>query len=451
MRFHKNTLYSLLISSNLLFLTLSNGLFKRPILTLYLLMFLGLSLRPALIKQMFSLCRRCYPLMIVFVWCAVTAQWSPWPKVTYYELFWQLILFGYVTLFVLHFYAINARRVVYYTFCFWLCCTYLLVMKNDVLAGRVLEISGAFANKNNLGPIISVFLFFYLYSVQRWNLWRVGMLLATFLLLLATLSKTSIALFVLVIVLAWLIFSWDRLLIHRFRRFYYGSGRIVAFGVSVTLVLLFVLYYRDLVDWVLTHVREEWLTGRGKLWLVMLNQSYEKLFLGVGYSAVWGLGDNNLIQETELAQYAPEWVEKLAASDGGYVDMLISIGAIGTALFVYTICDFFMTFYTSLRTQKNVAITKLCFCVGTFVVLNNVTETKFLLGSGFSWFCFLFCYVLLKYITGKERVFSRRSLNHRSLNEQASGHCILNNRISNSRISNNRILNQRILNNKVSS
>ncbi|SHF75757.1 hypothetical protein [Vibrio gazogenes] len=408
MRFHKNTLYSLLISSNLLFLTLSNGLFKRPILTLYLLIFLLLSFRPSIIKQMFSLCRRCYPLMIVFAWCAVTGQWSSWPKATYYELLWQLILFGYVTLFVIHFYAINARRVVYYTFCVWLFLTYLLVFKNDVLAGRLLEISGAFANKNNLGPIISVFLFFYIYSVQRWNGLRVGMLLATFLLLLATVSKTSIALFVLVTLLAWRIFYWDKQLVHRFRRLYYGSGRIVGFGISVALALMLVLYYRDMVDWLLMHVRDEWLTGRGKLWLVMLNQSYDKLFLGVGYSAVWGLGDNNLIQETELAKYAPEWVEKLAASDGGYVDMLISIGAIGTALFVYTIGDFFMTFYISLRTQKNVAITKLCFCVGTFVVLNNVTETKFLLGSGFSWFCFLFSYVLLKYITGKEHILKNK-------------------------------------------
>lgn len=157
MRFHKNTLYSLLISSNLLFLTLSNGLFKRPILTLYLLIFLLLSLRPSVIKQIVSLCRQCYPLMIVFVWCAVTAQWSPWPKVTYYELFWQLILFVYVTLFVIHFGVIHTRRVVYYTFCIWLFLTCLLVFKNDLLAGRVLEISGAFANKNNLGPIISVF------------------------------------------------------------------------------------------------------------------------------------------------------------------------------------------------------------------------------------------------------------------------------------------------------
>ncbi|WNJ96094.1 O-antigen ligase family protein [Vibrio ruber] len=408
MRFHKNTLYSLLISSNLLFLTLSNGLFKRPILTLYLLIFLLLSLRPSVIKQIVSLCRRCYPLMIVFAWCAVTAQWSPWPKVTYYELFWQLILFVYVTLFVIHFGVIHTRRVVYYTFCIWLFLTCLLVFKNDLLAGRVLEISGAFANKNNLGPIISVFLFFYLYSVERWNLWRVGMLLVTFLLLLATLSKTSIVLFVLVTLLAQVIFYWDKLLVSRFRRLYYGSGRVVAFGVSIACVLMLLLYYRDMVDWLLMHVRDEWLTGRGKLWLVMLNQSYEKLFFGVGYSAVWGLGDNNLIQETELAKYAPEWVEKLAASDGGYIDMLISIGAIGTALFIYTICDFFMTFYRSLQTQKNVAITKLCFCVGTFVVLNNVTETKFLLGSGFSWFCFLFCYVLLKYITGKENILKNK-------------------------------------------
>ncbi|WP_159440423.1 O-antigen ligase family protein [Vibrio ruber] len=346
--------------------------------------------------------------MIVFVWCAVTAQWSPWPKVTYYELFWQLILFVYVTLFVIHFGVIHTRRVVYYTFCIWLFLTCLLVFKNDLLAGRVLEISGAFANKNNLGPIISVFLFFYLYSVQRWNLWRVGMLLVTFLLLLATLSKTSIVLFVLVTFLAQVIFYWDKLLVSRFRRLYYGSGRMVAFGVSIACVLMLLLYYRDMVDWLLMHVRDEWLTGRGKLWLVMLNQSYEKLFFGVGYSAVWGLGDNNLIQDTELAKYAPEWVEKLAASDGGYIDMLISIGAIGTALFIYTICDFFMTFYRSLQTQKNVAITKLCFCVGTFVVLNNVTETKFLLGSGFSWFCFLFCYVLLKYITGKENILKNK-------------------------------------------
>ncbi|MDW6003089.1 O-antigen ligase family protein [Vibrio mangrovi] len=404
MRFRKNTLYSLLISSNLLFLTLSNGLFKRPILTLYLLIFLMLSLRPTVIKQVFTLCRRCYPLMVVFLWCAMTAQWSPWPKVTYYELFWQLVLFLYVTLFVIRFYELNSRRVIYYSFCVWLFLTYLLVAKNDLLAGRLLEISGAFANKNNLGPIISVFLFFYVYSVCQWNLLRVGMLLATFLLLLATLSKTSIALSVFVALLAWIIFSWDKLLVHRFRRLYYGSGRVIGLVLSGMLVLTLMFYYRDMVDWLLTHVREEWLTGRGQLWLVMLNQSYEKLFLGVGYSAVWGLGDNNLIQETELAKYAPEWVEKLAASDGGYVDMLISIGAVGTALFVYTICDFFMTFYSSLQLQKNIELTKLCFCVGTFVVLNNVTETKFLLGSGFSWFCFLFCYVLLKYITGKEVV-----------------------------------------------
>ncbi|MBF4318273.1 hypothetical protein EAY30_25710 [Vibrio anguillarum] len=139
------------------------------------------------------------------------------------------------------------------------------------------------------------------------------------------------------------------------------------------------------MDYIYYHIDDDFLTGRGKLWLTMLLHAEDKLISGFGFNSVWGKGDWSEIYDTDLYLHNPLWVEALAASDGGYIDLIISIGIIGLFLFLfYTTNSFLRVLMLKNVNSKFFMITTL-----TFILLHNVSETTFLLSINILWFLFI--------------------------------------------------------------
>ncbi|MBF4291075.1 hypothetical protein EAY50_23815, partial [Vibrio anguillarum] len=139
-------------------------------------------------------------------------------------------------------------------------------------------------------------------------------LIISVLLLMLSLSKTSIILFFISLISGFLI-SKSKISSHSFFS--------ASLSWMILLIILFsiVVYYRfNIMDYIYYHIDDDFLTGRGKLWLTMLLHAEDKLISGFGFNSVWGKGDWSEIYDTDLYLHNPLWVEALAASDGGYID-----------------------------------------------------------------------------------------------------------------------------------
>nr|WP_029388118.1 O-antigen ligase family protein [Vibrio anguillarum] len=204
-------------------------------------------------------------------------------------------------------------------------------------------------------------------------------LIISVLLLMLSLSKTSIILFFISLISGFLI-SKSKISSHSFFS--------ASLSWMILLIILFsiVVYYRfNIMDYIYYHIDDDFLTGRGKLWLTMLLHAEDKLISGFGFNSVWGKGDWSEIYDTDLYLHNPLWVEALAASDGGYIDLIISIGIIGLFLFLfYTTNSFLRVLMLKNVNSKFFMITTL-----TFILLHNVSETTFLLSINILWFLFI--------------------------------------------------------------
>lgn len=398
MKISKLFIQESIIVLTILMLTLSNGLLKRPILILFFstMVYFCVS-KISNIRFAKDLIKKSWPLLIVYLWCFISVTWSPWPQKTLYELGWQMIVYIYVILFIITLLRVDNTKVVRFITVSWVILTTFLVLSLDVVHGRVLEVTGAFYSKNNLGPVIGMMVFYFLFAIKRWDIVNIGIISLVVILLVMTFSKTSIAVTFIILCVSSILNNkrWQALPAAS-RFFLFSPVRIALWIAAIVVPVLLAINYNWIFDILYSNLEDDWLTGRGRLWIVMLNQSFGHLLYGMGYASVWGVGDYNVIQDTILAKYAAEWVDKLAASDGGYIDMFIAIGSVGVGLFAHLIFDFYKTYFRIVSLGKTDKFTSLAFCIGTFAVINNITETTFLLAASFSWFNFILAYLLLK-------------------------------------------------------
>ena len=161
--------------------------------------------------------------------------------------------------------------------------------------------------------------------------------------------------------------------------------------------MLLLNYSKELLDYLFLNLAEDAFTGRGRLWIEMLRSAEHRLDFGLGYNAVWGMGDWNQVLQTSLGRNDPLWADKLAASDGGYVDVVVAIGFYGLVILIFALLQVFMN---SIRSKSiNVA-----FFAVIILIFHNLTETTFLMGSNLSWFFFL---IVAGVVAGRDVVRER--------------------------------------------
>jgi exopolysaccharide production protein ExoQ len=260
----------------------------------------------------------------------------------------------------------------------------LVLLKYYPLLGRVYgrwdgqEMwTGVTTHKNSLGQLcaVSVFILFW-GSLRRWNAgerhktWLqpitdvLVVLIAAYLLRgpEGSYSATSVVILTIGSSIAFFFF--------RVKSF----ARIVATNLktfAIAAVLMYYLLAQSLMGLVTSAVnRDETLTGRTDIWLVLREVAATSPIVGQGYGGFWGLH--------------PEITAKTAVGEGhnGYLDIYVELGAVGIAL----LAVFLLAYCGKVRQRFDTAFaySVLAVCLLSMTLLYNLSESAFLT-NGYLW------------------------------------------------------------------
>lgn len=372
----------------MLLLLLGNGLFKRPIMFLSLIALVLITIRS--IPEWTRLIFKAWPILILMTYALISSSWSIWSGISIYETIWQYILLVYASVLVTSASRIDIKKITKQLIIVWLFIVGLSIVVFDYAAGRFVEIKGLYPNKNNLG-IISAFVFLVGFAALEKSKITKIILFSIAFILISSLSKTSMALVCFILITSGLMNITSMIMTKNITAIVFG-----VIGSCVFSVLIWVLFNQEqTLNFIFNNLPDEALTGRGRLWIVMLEHVYERTFLGLGYGSVWGLGDYSEIQFTELVTTSPLWVENLATSDSGYVDIILSLGFVGLFIIILIIGWYYWNLQKLFSTDANNRLVLALYSCGTLFVLHNITETTVLLANNLLWLSFIICQIVM--------------------------------------------------------
>ncbi|WP_262296003.1 O-antigen ligase family protein [Microvirga sesbaniae] len=137
---------------------------------------------------------------------------------------------------------------------------------------------------------------------------------------------------------------------------------------SIVLMVLGVSYWEELLA---PFERQDALTGRGGIWLVLLTYAQDHWLLGAGYGSFWNIGPVGPVY-----RYSNDWVVEVGNGHNGYLDLLVQIGAPGLVLAVATLILWpilKLAAGTATRTRGPMLMAFMLFCAG-----HNMTESSLL-------------------------------------------------------------------------
>jgi len=375
----------LLVFALIVFL-FGNTFFKTTLYTIALVFFLAFSVFN--LRSAFRLAISAvglFPLVLIFL---ASYLWSFVPHLTLDAIRSQIVFVLFALLISSKYrfdgFSSSLLRAVF--FIVGIVSFYCLVFWNAAYSSAGLA---AFYNhKNTLGgtmALCALVLFNAPYR-KRFHLYA-GMLAIA--ILAATLSKTSIALFVVCTALLKVV---DVLSDCNTKKHSYVTLKEVAASSLVVIALLLlvalVVFRDEFISIVWDNLPKTALTGRGMLWLVVIQQIRSYSLLGIGPGVFWQGGGVSEIAQTTLYLKDPYWVQRMGSADGGYIDLVASIGMLGLAFFLLTAIDF----YRRLRIHWQRPDSRLLFVLVTFVLLHAITESTILHSTNIFWLIYLLCY-----------------------------------------------------------
>jgi O-antigen ligase len=127
--------------------------------------------------------------------------------------------------------------------------------------------------------------------------------------------------------------------------------------------------------------RDATLTGRTRIWATLLPIIADRPILGYGYAAFW----TGLKPELLNVWIGAGW--QVPVADNGYIDLCLSLGAVGVCTFVWNYVRSFHSAIDYVRWEPGSArlwpVTYLC-----FFALHSVTESTLLTSGSFSFLLF---------------------------------------------------------------
>jgi O-antigen ligase len=235
---------------------------------------------------------------------------------------------------------------------------------------------GLYAQKNTAGAVCVLTALLFLFSRNgrgNWIGWIVAAAAAAFLVM--TRSKTSLALFP-VALLAGLAyrFSWRDSL----SRAIFLCAAILILGLAAVAAIL---------NWdLIAHMLNDpaGLTGRAEIWQAILAYTHDHPWLGAGFGTIAHTGTLS-----PLHFYARgNWVETIADSHNGYLQILATMGGIGLALALLGLVIRPLLQFWPLEPART-GFKALLFALFVFVLAHNFLESDFLESDNGAWFAFL--------------------------------------------------------------
>jgi O-antigen ligase len=151
--------------------------------------------------------------------------------------------------------------------------------------------------------------------------------------------------------------------------------------------------------------RDMTFTDRNLIWTDVLNNAKEHSVLGVGIGALWvGRIGYAIYPMPNWSRKTPQWRPEEAHN--GYIDIYAQIGIIGLMLFLIVLGRASAGAVSDLENDFQLGSLRLSLLLG--IVLNNLSETSFLLGTHDLWFLFLL--VALNVPTPEKRISSGSSI-----------------------------------------
>ena len=125
-------------------------------------------------------------------------------------------------------------------------------------------------------------------------------------------------------------------------------------------------------------------TGRAEIWQASLAFLQDHPLLGAGFGTVAHTGD--AIAASQLCPHG--WVEAIADSHNGYLQILVATGSIGLAIaLIGMVLDPMLRFWP-LEPGRS-GFRAMLFALFIFVLLHNFMETDFMESDNSGWFAFL--------------------------------------------------------------
>jgi exopolysaccharide production protein ExoQ len=242
---------------------------------------------------------------------------------------------------------------------------------------------GLYGQKNTAGAVCAITALLFLFSRNGRGNW-IGRLVAAAALgfLVMTRSKTSMALFPIAL-MAGLLYriSWRDSL----SRAIFLCGTILAAAIAaLVLVLNWDAAIRLLTD-------PASFTGRAEIWQAILAYMRDHPFLGAGFGTIARTGTLS-----PLHDYARgNWVEAIADSHNGYLQILVTTGGIGLGLALLAMVADPVRRFWPLEPART-GFKAMLFALFVFVLLHNFLETDFLESDNSLWFAFLAMLASLK-------------------------------------------------------
>lgn len=340
------------------------------------------------------------PLIIITLgWCLLSLSWSAAPFIGFRRFVLLILIMFSIFSFIT---VAGAERFLRWMAYFLAGCMILSVISIPFVPGARHQISGfgdldlvgtwrgVFSHKNTAGATAVVFLFLsnYILSTKegkrRKVFWWLSTL-CTLVLLVGTMSKTSMGLFIPSLATGW---AFSRMsATHASRKFF------VACVVSVFLLMPMLIYlFWDLVADILQDPAA--FTGRTNLWNLLLEVIAERPWLGWGYQSVWSVGLNTPV----LGYSQGAWVLVMPHGHNGYLDLTATIGLIGMVLAVLA---FLVQPICAAALQHGVPIPLAQFAISALVfgTFHNFTEGTLLGTIGSSWTMLLVAIGVVRYYT----------------------------------------------------
>lgn len=330
-------------------------------------------------------------LVAMLAWCFLSAFWSSVPDVTLRRAALAAIV---VISTMLSVEVIGPSR----AFLLWRVALAIILAVNwlsipliptavhlpgEVDPGLIGDWRGLYGQKNTAGAVCVMTALLFLFSRNGRNNW-IGWLVAAAAtgFLIMTRSKTSLGLFP-VALLAGLLYrlSWRDAL----SRAIFLCGTALAAGLLAVAAILNWDALSQLIS------DPTGFTGRAEIWQAILAYMRDHPLLGAGFGTIAHTG-----ALSPLHNYARQnWVEAIADSHNGYLQILITTGAIGLLLALLSmVVDPLLRFWP-LDPARATFKALLC-ALFIFVLLHNFMETDFLESDNSGWFAFLVVLACLK-------------------------------------------------------
>lgn len=128
-------------------------------------------------------------------------------------------------------------------------------------------------------------------------------------------------------------------------------------------------------------------TGRTDIWMFVLDSLNGHWLLGYGYQSFWNVGPSS-----PNLKAAQPFIRLLNQAHNGYLDVLLSIGAVGLALVLATIVQGFAA--ASRVRESDPTVYRTAWVLIIFAMLHNGTETSLVRGYAPTWLFLLFALAL---------------------------------------------------------